>query len=298
MIITLAGVNAPLFNNPLGNCAMFNLTFKCYAVTVFMTCVMTLSAPLFSAEKIESNTRLSEVANSQLLRINAERWRITPEEYTNFEYIMQGPLGKWNPTIDPLLALGIYADTEVEQQRYAELYAQQEYALTVKTQAFERAYQEAFRRLYPDATIIANELMQKYHQHQKNKKGKSVVNANQMAMAVQASDRIVYFARLDCNVCQADILRLQKTLTERGDVAVDIYLPEKSSQEQARQWANNYRIDPKLVEAKRLTINIDDGTYFRLQAKSKIDTSLYLSRGNKLYAIDPLKWVLTDHVAF
>lgn len=67
------------------------------------------------------------------LRTLAKRWRLDHEEYQRYLDLMRGPLGKRSPDLDPLLVLGMFAESSQEERRYAELYAQKEFDLTERT---------------------------------------------------------------------------------------------------------------------------------------------------------------------
>ena len=80
-----------------------------------------------------TETPISRTIELQTL---AKRWRLDEEEYQRYLDLMRGPLGKWSPDLDPLLALGMFAESPQEEQRYAELYAQQEFDLTGRTTTY------------------------------------------------------------------------------------------------------------------------------------------------------------------
>ncbi len=127
----------------------------------------------------------SETTTTETLTETARRWGLSVEEYHRYTEIMRGPLGRWNPEMDPVMALGILAENEQERQRYAEYFAQREYALTVKTLAFERAYRAAFRRLFPEAEIVDTQALQPFYNHQQQHQQK------------QQQDQAVVYVGLD-----------------------------------------------------------------------------------------------------
>ena len=103
-----------------------------------------------------TETPISRTIELQTL---AKRWGLDEEEYQRYLDLMRGPLGKWNPDLDPLLALGMFAESPQEEQRYAELYAQQEFDLTGRTLQFQQAYRAAFERLFPNASDVRSPLV-------------------------------------------------------------------------------------------------------------------------------------------
>lgn len=95
-----------------------------------------------------SQTSQSQMEQSHDQRL-AREWGLTNEEWARYGELMDGPLGIYSPNIDPLSALGIEAPSEQEQRRYAELQVQAEAQRVEKLLAYQRAYDEAWQRLYP-----------------------------------------------------------------------------------------------------------------------------------------------------
>ncbi len=213
----------------------------------------------------------------------AELWGISPDDYLRYTEIMVGPLKHWNPNIDPVLALGIYARTEGERIRFAEIYAEQERALTQKTQAFERAYREAFHRLHPDANMIMPALMAPYFEHQARKKDKSFPDFTTNTLL--DGDRIIYFVDVACTQCQQDIDKLQSLVQKHPSLFIDFYILNIESDEEARQWASHHDIDVSAVKQGRITINIDNGVYEEVSQSSEQNTHFYLHRSDKVFAL-------------
>lgn len=213
----------------------------------------------------------------------AELWGISPDDYLRYTDIMEGPLKHWNPNIDPVLALGIYARTEGERIRFAEIYAAQERALTEKTQAFEHAYREAFHRLHPDANMIMPALMAPYYAHQAHKKGKSFPDF--ATNTLLDGDRIIYFVDVSCTQCQQDIDKLQSLLKKHPTLVVDIYILNITRETDARHWASDHDIDVGAVKQGRITINIDTGVYEEVAQSSEQKTHFYLHRHGKVFAL-------------
>ena len=94
----------------------------------------------------------SQVQNSTDAALDerlARDWGLRPEEWARYRQVMQGPLGIYSPNLDPLTALGIEARSDEERNRYAELQVQAESRRVGKTLAYQRAYDAAWKRLYP-----------------------------------------------------------------------------------------------------------------------------------------------------
>ena len=68
---------------------------------------------------------------------------------------MQGIRGSISPsTISPIEVLGIHARDEAERRRYAEEWARIMYEDAGRILAFQQAYDEAVKRLYPHQPLI------------------------------------------------------------------------------------------------------------------------------------------------
>lgn len=75
----------------------------------------------------------------------AQDWGLRTDEWTRYRELMQGPLGVYSPSLDPLTALGIEARSDEERRRYAELQVRAEARRVEKTLAYQRAYDAAWR---------------------------------------------------------------------------------------------------------------------------------------------------------
>ena len=105
------------------------------------------SAPVASSRTVPAQVQNS--ADAVLDERLARDWGLRPEEWARYRQLMQGPLGVYSPNLDPLTALGIEARSDEERNRYAELQVQAESKRVGKTLAYQRAYDAAWKRLYP-----------------------------------------------------------------------------------------------------------------------------------------------------
>jgi integrating conjugative element protein (TIGR03759 family) len=140
---------------------------------------------------------------------------------------MQGPLGIYSPNLDPLTALGIEARSDEERNRYAELQVQAESKRVGKTLAYQRAYDAAWKRLYPG-------------QQRVNMPGAKAPGAGN-----RGSGRLAVFVKAECPSCEQRVRQLQAAGT-----AFDLYMVG-SRQEDARirQWATQAGIDAGRVRS-------------------------------------------------
>lgn len=262
-------------------------TYNRSGIKLFLFSAMllaSLSIFQFVHANIEHTTTDYSTSKLSDIHLLAQKWQLSETEYQRYTDIMQGPLGHWNPDIDPVLALGIFAESEAEQQRYAELYARQEYLLIIRTQAFERVYRSAFSRLYPEAEVISAKYMAAYHAHQNRKKSPGLFS--QTREQLQHNDRILYFVEPDCRECKAGIERLKTLIDTLPGLYIDFYLLDLPDEKSARRWVKENNINVDLVRQARITINLDAGTYKTLAQRTGKQTRFYLSRGDNIFAVD------------
>lgn len=184
-----------------------------------------------------TETRKSEARTSQ-----AKDWGLTEQEWARYEAIKAGPRGYWSPGLDPLTALGVEARNDKERQRYAELQVQLEAKRVERELAYNRAYTEAWTRLFPDSLPIQRPL-------------------TDGAVATPA-ERTALFVEDGCEACVAEAKRLQAS-----DVPFDIYLVGSQGKDARIQtWARKAGIRPDQVRRQRITLNHDNGQWFRLGA--------------------------------
>lgn len=161
-----------------------------------------------------------------------------------------GHTGQYQPENDfSIEVLGIHARDEAERRRYAARWAAIMYEDAGRILAFQHAYDEAVRRLYPGETMIDIARLP---------------DAQNDQSSLQTGDRILLFTRPDCAAC--DVL-LKQVLDVLDRVAgVDIYLHGLIEQddEAVRAWASRHGIDGTLVQQRRVTLNHDSGVLARL----------------------------------
>ncbi|PJG82770.1 TIGR03759 family integrating conjugative element protein [Caviibacterium pharyngocola] len=182
----------------------------------------------------------SDNIQQQKNREQAQRWGLTETEWQRYLEIKNYERSYWSPNLDPLTTLGVEAKTDAERRRYAELLAKKEYERVEKELAFQRAYDQAFQRLYP------NQLPFEVEPH-----------------VSQATGRIYYFTRLDdCEKCETDIHRILTYANNK--TPIDIYVVGSSGNDEAiRKWATKHHIDPAKVKSRQITLNHDSGYWLR-----------------------------------
>ena len=198
------------------------------------------TTPTVPARTAQSQVRDSaDVALDERL---AKDWGLRPEEWARYRQVMQGPLGIYSPNLDPLTALGIEARSDEERKRYAELQVKAESRRVDKTLAYQRAYDAAWKRLYPGQLRV------------------NLPGAPSSTASNKGSGRLAVFVKANCVPCEQRVRQLQAAGT-----AFDVYMVG-SRQEDARirQWATQAGIDAGRVRARAITLNHDAGRWLSL----------------------------------
>jgi len=177
-------------------------------------------------------TQPSQIHKSQIEHSSdaglARQWGLRDDEFTRYRELMQGPLGTCSPNLDPLSALGIEARSNEERRRYAELQVQAEARRVEKLLAYQRAYDDAWQRLYPN--------MQRVNLP-------SVVSG-----AVSGNGR------------GGVVQRLQSSGTD-----FDLYMVgSRADDARIRDWARRAQIDVMRVRDGSITLNHDGGRWLSL----------------------------------
>jgi len=218
----------------------------------------------------------------------AGHWSLETKEYQRYQALMRGPLGHWNPTIDPLLALGMFAHTPAQQRRYAELYARQEFELTERTLRFQQAYRAAFQRLYPNMDTVDQRLLAPYRLHQQKKE--SAKAARWLAKKqFQDGDRVMVFVPTRCDQCSSIIPRLMSLVSGTRNASIDVYVRNASDDNAVRAWAQAHQIHAKQLGENALTLNRDEGLWQRMQSRSSshssVEIPIYLKRNEQFFQL-------------
>lgn len=198
-------------------------------------------------------------SETQLDRQLPKDWGLNDQEWSRYRALMRGPLGVYSPNLDPLTALGIEARTTAERRHFAELQARAEARRAEKLLAYQRAYDEAWQRLYP--SLLPLRSMQAPDASARGQR--------------PGAQRVTIFVKEDCKPCEQRVRDLQAS-----GQAFDLYLVgSRQDDSRIRRWATHAGVDPAKVRARTITLNHDAG--------------LWLSAGGK----GPLPAILTDGAA-
>ncbi len=206
----------------------------------------------------------------------AARWGLDDSEWQRYESLKQGIRGSVSAaTLSPIEVLGIHSRSTEERRRYAEQWAVMMREDAERILAFQRAYDDAQRRLYPNGLLI----------------DASVLNTNKAdhaalgKLAWQPADRVLFFTDTQCPTCDALLERLVSQLTQFS--GIDLYLIDVSPGEESliREWAVSKQISPQWVKEHKVTLNVDAGARDRVTAHTGQDGQslpvLVLHRGDQ-----------------
>ncbi len=208
------------------------------------------------AETAIDQSTLGSLQNSTVKTTTVEDqskvWNINPDEWTRYQQIMQGQ-GKylWKD-LDPITVLGLNARSDSERYRYAEKLAIQEFENTQKIILLDRAYNDAFNKLYGKLPIVDTSKLNI------GRAKASLLSVPESQVKVEFGDRYIVFASTKCSDCNKMIKEILSSL-ELG-VSVDIHFKDDSRQA-ITQWAAKQGISPESVEVGTITLNPDSALY-------------------------------------
>ena len=183
---------------------------------------------------------LQESTSSSLsTQQQAQQWGLSDRDWSRYQTLMKGERGIMSPGLDPLTALGVETDNSAERRRLAELWVRHEYQRTEKELAFQRDVNAAWLRLYPE-TLAVN------------------MGANAAGIAHDTQGRLALFLKENCSRCDA---RLAAVLADNRPV--DLYLVGIDSDDGLRAWAVKHNIPVEKVRSRQITLNHDNGLWFR-----------------------------------
>jgi integrating conjugative element protein (TIGR03759 family) len=194
-------------------------------------------------------------------RVRARLWDLSAVEWQRYQQLMQGIRGSISPaTISPIEVLGIHARDEAERQRYAEIWARAMHEDVDRILEFQHAYDAAGKRLYPNELLIdIDRLPQKTEE----------------TSVFQSTDRLLFFSRPACPVCDVLMGKLLKRIDEVS--GIDIYLTDIAPGDDVavRDWASAHQLDPERVRSRQITLNHDGGALDKLtRGEGKVPTLL------------------------
>ncbi|WLG57740.1 TIGR03759 family integrating conjugative element protein [Pseudomonas extremorientalis] len=229
--------NATIISRFIAGLATLTIAYGCHAAP---------GQPTSISDTQNSQTQNSSQGASQTE--HSREWGLTPQEWTRYKTVMEGPRGIYSPGLDPLSALGIEAKSEDERRRYAELQVHAERQRIDKELAYQKAYDQAFARLYPNEKVI------QISSNPTAAPGSSTITA------LRGTGRLAVFVQDSCTKCIARVNDLQAQKQP-----FDLYfVGSQGDDETIRRWAILAGIEPASVRSRQITLNHDAGRWLGL----------------------------------
>lgn len=226
---------------------------KLFLTCVFITlCLLSLNPVIAQALKNEplayTQTQEGNLHDDQSQR---KLWALSKQDWSRYKTLMKGIRGSISPkTISPIEVLGTHARNETERRKYAEIWARMRHDDITRILAFQKAYDEAFARLYPDEQMIDVALLNRSPDAQ-----------------FKQGDRILVFLKIaQCGECVATIQKVMQS-EQIKSLHVDIYFVDthnKKDDDKIRRWAQQHNIDAKRLKSGSITLNHDKGTLYKI----------------------------------
>lgn len=195
--------------------------------------LLAFTTPLVQAENETTTTVQKSAETSLSAAVTAQQWGLSQEEWTRYEALKRGERGIWSPSLDPLTTLGVEATTDAERRKYAALLVEKEALRVEKELAFQRAYDEAWKRRFPDLMPVT------------------------AATMTDKTARLAVFVRENCPPCDARL----KSLLDAGN-PLDIWLVGSNNDDsRLKRWASAQHIDNTRVQRREITLNHDAGRW-------------------------------------
>jgi integrating conjugative element protein (TIGR03759 family) len=216
----------------------------------------------------------SELAPSD--RTKAQAWGLSATEWRRYRGLMEGIRGSVSPAIiSPIEVLGIHARDDAERRDYAERWAVLMREDVDRILAFQRAYDEAGRFLFPGERLI--DLTR-------------LTNGSDDDTDLQVGDRVLFFTRPDCTACEALLERILGRLDRIA--GIDVYLTGIAAGDEraVRDWATRRAIEPEWVRTRKVTLNFEAGALAQLVPAQGDLPYLMRRRGESVTVLPRAAW--------
>lgn len=228
-------------------------------VGVVIAMVM-FSAPIISFGT-EQAVEYRDTQNKPVEADEAQRrqWSLSNEEWSRYKTLMSGIRGSISPAnISPIEVLGTHARNDQERKKYAEIWAKMRFEDAERILAFQKAYSDAFSKLYGHIQLIDVSKIKKNN------------GANDSQQSIGPDSRLLIFVKI--NQCPACKQLVQRITSDRTLVAnqTDIYfIDTKPGRDEGKmmQWAVDLNINKKRLHARNITLNHEQGNLFNITKK-------------------------------
>lgn len=229
------------------------------AIVTFGQSAQAREGPPASASSRLEKSDVQGSREAPLEEARAQHFGLNAEEWARYRELMRGPLGIYSPNLDPLTALGIEARSLEERRHIAELQVRTEARRAERTLAYQRAYDEAWKRLYPSLQPVRADS----------------ARAPNPAQSSSDADRVAVFVKENCPPCATRVRDLQAA-GRRFDIYV-VGTHQKDAR--IRAWAKSAGIDPPRVRTGQITLNHDAGRWLSIGGQGGLPAVLRAVNG-------------------
>lgn len=207
-----------------------------------------------------ANTAVTKSSLTQADINHAKQWKLTAKEYKRYKQILKSPRAYFTPNLDrnPLLALALESDSEIDRQRYSDIWVQIQVENNIKVVAWQLEVNKAWERLYPGVPRFAYKNPETSHYavaNMNNPASKSKVsdifggksNQSPLEEFSKVKPRVQLYIAIDnCSTC-VEAYHRQYELLQLGKYSgLDIHFVAHPSKEEIIEWAKARVVDRSL----------------------------------------------------
>lgn len=224
--------------------------------------------------EVVTNTMWSDTP----IEVAVKEWNVTEEEWIRYKSVMQGRAKLYAGAMPPPMVLAMFADSEEERARFAEKMVQFERDKADRLLAAQRAYDDAYRRMYPNEKMFDFDLLrEKGLINSGSKTTSSSILPESDEHVPKLGDKVVVFASADCtDICFGKI----RTILDKYTIEMEVLF--LGTDEEFKGWYEKSKIDKKWIDAKKVSFARDQGQAENLKASPGMG---FIVRGKELYEI-------------
>jgi integrating conjugative element protein (TIGR03759 family) len=210
-----------------------------------MLFLLSLALPAWAQDTRSTQHRTTQNQSTQVQQTaiaQARQWHLSVNEWDRYKKLLRGIDGYRSQKLDPITELGIRARSDAGRARYARKLARLEHERIQRVLAFQKAYDAAWKQLYPNEKPIQTA-------HITQALAASRRDAEQLGLDRQR--RAVFVDAHGCPACVSTVKDLAASNTP-----MDIFVVDAAGNDQAiRAWAQRVGIKPKSVQDGEITLN-------------------------------------------
>ena len=200
------------------------------------------AAPAPAAHTSAHATRQQDTQARDTAKRHAQQWDLSVSEWNRYKQLQQGIDGYRSDKLDPITLLGMHARSRAERQKYARKLAHLEHDRVQRVLNFQKAYDQAWQKLYPNQQRVHADAMAKaMDAGQRDAQRLGLNRATRASVIVRTHG---------CDACRRTVQQLASSHTP-----MDIYVVDAGSDNAIRAWAKRIGLDPERVRAGDITLN-------------------------------------------